>query len=240
VAEIPCLEVITTKPDNQTWLELARIDLQPGVTEIVDPEDPEDPKGNEINRLYVARAGAVGVIQDQMSREIVQQLILVMRRTRRDFAALNVRFPVASASDARHAALTVETLARSGCLRPGRLPHLLAALTAIERDAGQELEEQFGSFLDTAPEFLAYRTAVRELEAALKQGEELGILTAQDAVAEAARELSEVVVEAPIAVAGPDQTVETYEELATLMLDASESHARGGREIMRYLWLRKA
>jgi len=39
----------------------------------------------------------------------------------------------------RHAALTVETLARIGCLRPGQLPDLLVTLAAIEEDVKQEI-----------------------------------------------------------------------------------------------------
>lgn len=55
----PCLAATTTKPDNQTWLELARIDLQPGATALADPADPANPQGNEINRCHRPRAGAI-------------------------------------------------------------------------------------------------------------------------------------------------------------------------------------
>lgn len=239
MAEVPRLEVTTTKPDKQAWLELARIDLQPGVTEIADPKDPNNPKGDEINRRHVVWAGSVGVAEEQMSPETLQHLIQVMRRTRRDFAALADRFPVPSANDVRHAALTVETLARTRCLRPGQLPDVLAAIAAIEQDVGQEIGEKYGNVVDTTAEFHEYQTAVQNLQAALRLREELGILTAQDAVAEAARELSEVAIESPIADAGRDQTVTVLEDEATVTLDATGSRARGGREIIRYLWVRR-
>ena len=171
-----------------------------------------------------------------MSPETLQHLIQVMGRTRRDFAALDDRFPVPSASDVRHAALTVETLARIARLRPGQLPDLLATLAAIEQDVGQEIYEKYGNVVNTTGEFREYQTAVQDLQAALRLGEEHSILTAQDAVAEAARELSEIAVESPIADAGRDQTVTTVEDEATVTLDATHSHARGGREIVRYLW----
>jgi hypothetical protein len=230
------LQVTATKPDNRAWLELARIDLQPGVTEIVDPDEPDHPRGNEINRLHVAWAGAVGVVEKRMAPETVQRLIQGMRRTRRDFAALVDLFPVPSADDVRHAALTVETLARTGCLRPGQLADVLAVTAAVEQDAGQEIEEKYGNVVDRAPEFAAYEAAVRDLLEALQLGEEAAILNAQDAVAEAARELSELVVQSPIAEAGRDQTVPTFEDEATVTLNARGSRARGGREVMRYRW----
>ena len=59
----PHLRITTRKPDNRTWLELARINLQPGVTEISDPADPDNPGGNQINQNHVLSAGAVGVVE---------------------------------------------------------------------------------------------------------------------------------------------------------------------------------
>jgi hypothetical protein len=50
VSEIPQLEVVTSQPDNRASLELARIDLQPGVTQIESPLDPDNPAGNQIDR----------------------------------------------------------------------------------------------------------------------------------------------------------------------------------------------
>jgi len=89
----PHLKVTTRKPDDRTWLELARINLQPGVTEISDPVDPDNPGGNQINQTHVLSAGAVGVVEAQMAVETRRHIIQVMGRTRRDFAALDDRFP---------------------------------------------------------------------------------------------------------------------------------------------------
>jgi hypothetical protein len=159
-----------------------------------------------------------------------------MRRTRREFAALVDQFPVPSAMDVRHAALTVETLACTNLLRPGQLPDVLAATVALEQDVGQEIEDKYGNVVDTAPEFAQYQAAVRDLLAALPSGDETGILNAQDAVAEAARELSELVVQTPIADAGRDRKTATLEDETTVSLDGSRSQARGGREVVRYRW----
>jgi hypothetical protein len=90
--------------------------------------------------------------------------------------------------------------------------------------------------VDTAPEFAQYQAAVRDLLAALPSGDETGILNAQDAVAEAARELSELVVQTPIADAGRDRKTATLEDETTVSLDGSRSQARGGREVVRYRW----
>ncbi|MGD9147812.1 MAG: hypothetical protein PVI80_19760 [Anaerolineae bacterium] len=230
------LKASAAKPDNRNWLELARIDLQPDVTEILDAEDPDHPRGNEINCLHVAQAGAVRPAEKRMEAGTVERLSQVMRRTRREFAALVDQFPVPSAMDVRHAALTVETLACTNLLRPGQLPDVLAATVALEQDVGQEIEDKYGNVVDTAPEFAQYQAAVRDLLAALPSGDETGILNAQDAVAEAARELSELVVQTPIADAGRDRKTATLEDETTVSLDGSRSQARGGREVVRYRW----
>jgi hypothetical protein len=230
------LKASAAKPDNRSWLELARIDLQPDVTEISDAEDPDHPRGNEINRLHVPQAGAVGPAEKRMAAGTVERLSQVMRRTRREFSALVDQFPVPSAVDVRHAALTVETLARTKLLRPGQLPDVLAATVAVEQDVGQEIEDRYGNVVETAPEFAQYQAAVRDLLAAMASGDETGILNTQDAVAEAARELSELVVQTPIAEAGPDRKTATLEDETTVSLDGSRSRARGGREVVRYRW----
>jgi hypothetical protein len=58
-------------------------------------------------------------------------------------------------------------------------------------------------------------------------------------LAQAARELSEMIIESPIADAGRDQTITTYDKETTAALDATRSQARGGREIVRYHWIRE-
>jgi hypothetical protein len=240
----PHLRVTTHKPSNRTWLELARINLQPGVTEISDPVDPNNPGGNQINQNHVLSAGAVGVVEAQITAETLQHIIQVMGRTRRDFAALDDRFPTPSAGDVRHAALTVETLARIGRLSPDQLPNLLATLAAIEQDVKQEIHKKYANVVDTGKktgkEFHAYVAALHDLQEALQLGEEHSILAAQDGVAAAARELSEIPVESPIADAGRDQTAVTFEDEVVVMLDGSKSQGRGGRDIVRYRWERGA
>ena len=241
-AEIPSLQVVTTRPDNQTWLELARVDLQPGVTEIATPSDPDSPGGNEIDLRYVVRAGSVGVAEPRLSPAMRERLILLAQDKRRDFAALGGRFPVPSAGDVRHAALTVEMLVRTDCLRPEPLPRLLAAIAALEQDVGQEIEAAYPAVITTA-EFTAYRDAVAALLDALRDGMGLDTLLArQGAVAEAARELSEVALqppEPPIADAGPDRVVLTSGKTAITTLDATSSQAFEGRKIERYRWEKK-
>jgi hypothetical protein len=171
-----------------------------------------------------------------LAHDVLQQLVQVMQRTRRDFAALEGFLPVPSASDVRHGALSLEMLARTGCVTAGRLPHPMVPLAAAERDVEQELGAKYGPILNPTTEFRRYQVAVKELEVALGEGQEPGILNAQDAVAEAASELAQMIVESPIAEAGRDQTVTTYEKHATVTLDASDSQARSGREIVRYHW----
>ncbi len=237
VVERPLLTATLNEPDNKTRLELARILLQAGATEIGNPQDPDHPQVNEINRNHhAAWAGAVGIVEAQLPPEMLQQLIQAMRRTRRDFAALDEHFPVPSAGDVRHTALTGELLARTGGLRPERWLPLLVVLAATEQDVGRELNKKYGNVVNTTAEFLAYEAAVEDLQAALRARQESGILTKQDAVAQAAWDLAEIFVRSPIADAGRDQNVTTAETEVTVTLDGSKSRGRGGREIVRYHW----
>jgi hypothetical protein len=236
VTEIPRLEVTVTQPDNRNAIEVARIQLQPGVTEISDAADADNPGGNEIDRRFAVWAGSLGVAEERMSPEDVQRLIQLMGRTRRDFAALSARFPVPSATDVRQGAITVEMLARAGCLRLDQVPAVLAALADAEQDVGQELAAAY-AFLVTISEYQAYQEAVAHLTASLHDGEGADTLfTRQDEVAEAARELAEVVLQPPVAEAGSDLGVTSVGDEATVALDASGSRAFGGREIVRYRW----
>jgi hypothetical protein len=238
IAEIPHLELTPAQPDNRVAIELARIDLQPGVKAIADPTDADRPLGNEIDRRFVIYAGAVAAARpdDLLTPDLLTRLVTLMQRKRRDFAALAARFPVPSAADVRHAALTVELMARIGCLRPAQLPGVLAAIAAIEQDVGQE----FGAAhpgLTTSPEYQAYQAAVAALLVALHDGMGLDtLLNRQDAVAAAARELSAIVIQAPVADAGPDQIVTTSGNDGAVTLDASASRAFGGRQIKSYRW----
>jgi len=98
IAEIPTVELVATAPDNLTSIELARIDVQPGATEISDAADRLNPGGNEIDRRFVRYAGSVAVTEEILSAHIMTELIQVMQDGRRDFAALHRRFPVPSNS----------------------------------------------------------------------------------------------------------------------------------------------
>jgi len=236
IAEIPHLELTTVKPNNQNELELARIDLQSGVTEVTNPGDPNNPSGNQIDRCYITWAGSVGVAEYRISLAISEKLIQIMGRTRRDFAALERRFPVPYEEDVRHAALTVEMLVRNGSLRSDGLPGVLAAIAAIEQDVGQEIGAMY-TLITMSPEFQAYQDAVSALLSALRQGEDINtLLTRQDQLAEAARELSELVIQLPVAKAGANRTVFTDGVTATVVLDASASKVFGGSEITTFHW----
>ena len=108
----------------------------------------------------------------------------------------------------------------------------------------QEIHKKYANVIDTGKktgrEFRAYVAALHDLQEALQLGEERSILAAQDRVAAAARELSEIPVESPIADAGRDQTAVTFEDEATVMLDGSRSRGLGGRDIVSYRWERGA
>lgn len=236
IAEIPRLELTVTAPDNDTLIELARIDLQPGVSAISDPADPQNPAGNEIDRRFVKWAGSVGVAEAELPPHILERLIQLMTDGRRDFAALDGRFPIPSAADARHGAISLEMLARLGTVRPVQLGDVLAALAAVEQDVDQELATSYPALVSTS-EFGAYRDAVSRLLEGIRQGAAPdSLLTSQASVSEAARELAEIALRPPEADAGSDVSVTAHEGEATVTLDAAGSRAFEGRDITRYRW----
>ena len=159
-----------------------------------------------------------------------------MQDGRRDFAALEGRFPVPSNSDIRHGLLSLEMLARAGRVVPARLGDILTALAAVEQDVMQELAVTYPALVSST-EFTAFKHAVSALMERIHQGELIDtLLTAQAAVSEAARELSEVALRPPEANAGADVTVTTTVGQATVRLDAGGSQAFDGQEIVRYHW----
>ncbi|MBN1812232.1 MAG: hypothetical protein JXA14_10385 [Anaerolineae bacterium] len=239
VAEMPVLKASQEIPDNETWMELARIRLVAGVTKISNAVDSDAPGDNEINLRNVMRAGSVGLTEPGLSTAMVERVIVTMQAKRRAFAALAARFPVPSAGDVRQAALTVEILARIDALPPEQSADVMPAIAAAEQDVWQEIGTAYPGLVGF-PQFEAYQDAVTALLAALQGSAGLGdLLTLQEQVAAAARELSEIVLQEPIAdtgVEGGATTVVTTGDEATVTLDASDSEAFGEREIVKYIW----
>ena len=239
VTENPRLEIVTTRPDNAGALELARIALTEGVVDIREPSDPDNPGSNQIDRRHVVWAGSIAVSDPLLPAPQLQQIINLMVDKRRDFAALATTFNVPSAIDVRQAALTLEILARNMSLRPEQLDDIMAVLAAVEQDVGHELGAAYPVLVDF-PEYIQYQDAVAALAAALRDGELLDVILNREAeVAEAARELSEVILQVPEADAGPDATVAHPGDEAVVTLDASNSRAFGGRTVVRYHWARR-
>lgn len=236
VKEVPELFVSESRPDNLYSVELARVDLQPGATAIADPADPDAPGANQIDRRFVTYAGAVPAPDaDKLTPELQARLVQLMGRTRKDFAALALRFPSPSCGDVRQAAITIEMLARAGLPGEAELAGLIASLADVERDTGQEVGALYAGLAGTS-EWQAYVDSVAGLLDAVEAGLTPDILTRQDEVAEAARELSEVVLTMPLAEAGGSQTVIVPGDEGVVGLDASASHAFGGRSIALYRW----
>lgn len=235
-AERPMLVVTTDPPDNQTWLEVARIRLLQGAVAVSNPVDPANPGPNEIDRRHVVYAGAVAADEPSPPVVLLARVIQVMADKRRDFAALDLRFPVPATADVRHAALTVELLAQVTGLRADQVPGVLATLAAVEQDAGQQLGAAYPALL-ALPEYQAYQDAVAALLVALRDaaGNDV-LLTRQAEAAEAARVLAGVALQSPVADAGAGQSVSTSGSEATVSLDASGSQAFAGRTITSYRW----
>ncbi|MBI5655300.1 MAG: hypothetical protein HZC44_00140 [Geobacter sp.] len=237
VVEEPVLGISEQQPDNLSSIELARIYLHPGAVAVSDAADPALPVGNEIDLRYVPVAGARCVVDQDAWLSVArkERLTQLMGRTRKDFAALAGRFPSPSVEDVRHGALSIEMMARIGYLRTEHLAGLLAALADCERDAGQEIGVAYPELVRMKA-YQDYADAVDRLLGDIGVGDPETILTSQDVVAEAARELSEIVIQLPEAEAGPPLVVTTAGTEGLASLDASGSRAFGGRTISRYRW----
>lgn len=236
IREAPEVFVSESRPDNLYSIELARIDLQPGATVVADASDPLAPGANQIDRRFVPYAGAVPApAAGKLTPELQARLVQLMGRTRKDFAALAARFPSPSCGDVRQAAISIEMLARAGLLGEGDLAGLIASLADVERDTGQEVAALYAGLAGTR-EWQEYSDSVADLLDVVEAGLTPDILTRQDEVAEAARELAEVVLTMPLAEAGPSQTVAATGDEAAIRLDASASRAFGGRSIALYRW----
>jgi hypothetical protein len=238
--ETPIIKISADVPDNCKILELARIVLTASITSVSNPSDPASPGIGEIDRRYVVFAGSIGAVDSaQWLDSGLQTRVsdVSMPAARKAFAALSARFPTPSAADVRQGALTIQMMACSGSIRRNHLASLLDALADTERDAGQEIGVTYAE-LAKFREYQDYVDAVAALRMVLKTVpyQPDTWLISQDKVSLAAGELAQVVIAIPIAVAGNAQTITTLSNEAQVTLDASASHAFGGRDIVTYQW----
>jgi hypothetical protein len=212
-------------PDNRTLLELAHIDL---------PADAETIDQEEIDTRKKPWSGSIGVAPEYLPLELQKRIRLQMETKRENFARLASRFPSPSVDDVRAAALHIQMSIAT--LRPDQALALFNAIAQVELDVKQELARRYPPLVWQA-EFIGYSEAVAALLEALRQRQSIeALLNFQEQVAIAALEVAEVVLQPPIAHAGPDQGVETSEPMAKVMLDGSRSRAAQGHQIMRYAW----
>jgi len=116
------------------------------------------------------------------------------------------------------------------------LAEVLGMLATLEQDVGQEIGAAYPPVVDK-PEFKHYQAAVAALAAALYAREnDQVLLNRQGDIVTAARDLAEVVFEAPEADAGQDQTIPTLTGQADVTLDAGRSQAHADQKIVRYHW----
>ena len=230
------VELADAAPDPAAWIELAHIDLAAGATEVRLPADPGRPQRNEIDQRSVNWALAKAAVEHRLAPELRDRIIELMRLRRGAFAALDRRFPIPSAADVRQSAVNLEVLARNESLRPKRLAEVLGMFATLEQDVGQEIGAAYPPVVDK-PEFKRYQDAVAALAAALYAREnDQVLLNRQGDVVTAARDLAEVVFEAPEADAGQDQTIPTLTGQADVTLDAGRSQAHADQKIVRYHW----
>ena len=229
-----CIKATAAKPNNRDWMELARIFLEPGTTEIVDHHGDEDYGPGVIdlrNRMF---ASSISTKPAVLPWDLQERIKVLMETTRENFALVAGRFPSLAVDDVRHVALNIQ-MARD-LLEYHQLITRIEVLAALEQEVEHDLGQLFPP-LTRKPEFFAYQEAIADLMNGLSDGS-----TAEDLlrllliVAEAARDLSEVVFPPPVANAGPDQPITATGDTAVVTLDATGSQAAEGNEIVRYRW----
>jgi hypothetical protein len=84
------VEISQTEPDLLREVELARIQLEKGVTRIRDARDPASPKANEIDLRFVPRAGIAGARLTPAMRMRTDAVLWQLRRAFLEYARRQV------------------------------------------------------------------------------------------------------------------------------------------------------
>ena len=84
------VEISQTEPDLSREVELARIQLEKGVTRIRDARDPANPRANEIDLRFVPRAGIAGARLSPAMRMRMDAVLWQLRRAYLEYARRQV------------------------------------------------------------------------------------------------------------------------------------------------------
>lgn len=231
------VEETLADPTGKPWIELARVLLAPDATAIGEPDDATNPGPNTLDRRHrLPAATAVSPLPAGLDPVLWQQLAALMENTRKNFGQLACRFPHPSVDDVRYSALHLKMAL--GNLSEAQLPYQLQTLADVEWAVAQDLAKVYPPLVETDRlEYRTYQAAVQVLLTALRDGPwPAAVLNAQAQVAEAARDLADVVFIRPTADAGKNQTKITPTGEAIVTLDASASSTEPGQKIVSYLW----
>ncbi|MGD8594102.1 MAG: hypothetical protein PVF82_14825 [Gammaproteobacteria bacterium] len=225
VTEAFTLQARASLPNNEDWMELARIDFKNGLSEITTAD---------IDRSNVLWAGAVGVVLPQLDPAVKERIKDEMGYKRETFAELTAIFPVPSIADVRYIALSIDLLVRSNNLQTERVQEVLELLALVELDVEQEIGNRYNGIVNRT-EYQEYQNKVGVLnEAVSSTGSTIDdLLDLQHDVTAAAHDLSQMVL-SPGAEAGVEQTVQTTGDEATVLLDARNTTSI--LDVVRYRW----
>ena len=108
--EVGKIELQVVEPEPLEGVELARINLAPGVKRITDAKDPSNPAVNELDLRFVPKAIAFG---SRIDASLLHFLIEMVDEVREVFAFLNHEQKISTAGDVSHAAITLLMMLRS-------------------------------------------------------------------------------------------------------------------------------
>ena len=108
--EVGKIELTVVEPEPAEGVELARINLAPGVKRVTDAKDPANPDVNEIDLRFVPKAIAFG---SRIDASLLHFLTEMVDEVREVFAFLNHEQKISTAGDVSHAAITLLMMLRS-------------------------------------------------------------------------------------------------------------------------------
>ena len=131
------VEVLPKPPDNEEFIELARVRLEEGVREIRDALDPRLPGPGELDLRYAPLAGMAGAHATPAIRvELAAGLAELQHHV-----ALLAKAEIKTAAFIRIQASSVEMLNTANAVGPANLAEALAGLVDLSREMVEEIEK---------------------------------------------------------------------------------------------------
>ena len=166
VSELSRIEAQIVEPDAADGIELARVQLAPGVRRITDAKNPEAPGDNEIDLRFSPKAGVVG---SRLSTTFRNDLIDLTQEMQEIYAFLFQVQGISTAADVDHALITLRMLFHSHLVDAWNLYPLLGDILRLQWTFIEDVEANYGQF-SSRKEFVSLKRHIELLESYRKEG----------------------------------------------------------------------